>query len=163
MTPEQFAALYDAHAPLVRALLGRWCAPAQLDDLTQEAFLRAWRARDSFRGEAQAKTWICRIARNAAIDAARARKARGEEQQTGVEALDQRAAPGLLPEEQALVRDALASMQPDDRALLLLLSVEQCTMAEIAEILDIPEGTVKSRAFALRQRLREQLGQKGAA
>ena len=163
MTPEQFAALYDAHAPLVRSLLARLCAPAQLDDLTQEAFLRAWRARDSFRGEAQAKTWICRIARNAAIDAARSRKARGEGSHDGVEQLEQRPAAGLLPDEQALLRDALAAMQPDDRALLLLLSVEQCTMAEIGEILEIPEGTVKSRAFALRHRLREQLEQKGAA
>jgi len=163
MTPEEFAALYDAHAPLVRSVLMRLAPLAQLDDLTQETFLKAWRARDAFRGQAQAKTWLCKIARNLAMDGWRARRARGEPVQVGAEILEQRAATGMLPEDRALLADSLAQMDPDDRLLLLLLVVEQCSMAEIAEVLDIPVGTVKSRSFALRRRLREQLAQKGAA
>jgi RNA polymerase sigma-70 factor (ECF subfamily) len=160
MTKAEFAELYDAHAPLVRSVLMRLAPPANLDDLTQETFLKAWRARDEFQGRAQAKTWLCRIARNAAIDA---RRAMGERMSVGVEHLEHKQAPGMRPDDRALLEDLLARMDPDDRLLLLLVSVEQCTMQEIAEILGVPAGTVKSRTFSLRQRLREEMEQKGAA
>jgi len=167
MTPDGFAALYDLHAGLVRSVLLRLCPPAQLDDLTQEVFLRAWRGRDAFRGEASAKTWLCRIARNLAIDVRRSAGERAQAERSGGPAREADAreavAPGALPDEQSLLRQALEQLDPDDKLLLLLLSVEECTMAEVGEVLEVPAGTVKSRAFALRQRLRERFDRKGAA
>jgi RNA polymerase sigma-70 factor (ECF subfamily) len=154
VTHAEFIRLYDTHVRLVRSILFRMGGAAQLDDLTQDVFLRAWRGRGAFRGEASAKTWVCKIARNVAIDALRAQRP---------------SVPELAPakpldaSERVEAQEALAQLAPDDRLLLLLLVVEECTMSEVGDILGIPEGTVKSRAFALRRRLSEQLERQGAA
>lgn len=155
MTPQAFAALYDAHVGLVRAVLFRLCPRAQLDDLTQEVFLRAWRGQAGFRGQATAKTWLISIARHVAIDALRARKSAPD--QADGSALDRLAAPAEAPGDRGAVQRALATLPPDDQLLLVLTVIEGCTVEEAAEVLGIPAGTVKSRAFHLRQKLREQL------
>lgn len=153
MSHAEFIALYDQYVRLVRAVLFRMGAAAQLDDLTQEVFLRAWKSRSAFRGEASAKTWLCKIARNLAIDNLRRKP------------LEPAPALALVSDasDRVAVNEALAQLTPDDRLLLVLIVVEECTMQEVAEILTIPEGTVKSRAFALRRRLSEHLAKQGAA
>ncbi|HEX4384768.1 MAG TPA: sigma-70 family RNA polymerase sigma factor [Myxococcales bacterium] len=152
----EFAALYDEHVGVVRSVLLRLCPGGRLDDLTQEVFLRAWRGQSSFRRQSSAKTWLCRIARNLAIDELRA--VRPEPLPVDHDA----AAPGIDPGERALVLELLGRMEPDDRLLLVLLCVEQCSIAEIAEVLEVPAGTVKSRAFTLRQKLKQELTRKEA-
>lgn len=155
MTPQAFAALYDAHVGIVRAVLFRLCPRPQLDDLTQEVFLRAWRGQAGFRGQATAKTWLISIARHVAVDALRA----GKSAPSGADgsALDRLAAPAEAPGDRGAVQRALAMLAPDDQVLMVLTAVEGCTVEEVGEVLGIPAGTVKSRAFHLRQRLRERL------
>lgn len=151
MTRSEFDSLYDANVRIVRSILYR-IAPhsAGLDDLTQEVFLRAWRAQDSFAGHSSRKTWLCRIARNVAIDALRASK--HEKSRGSAEEMAEVADKTRDPIERAFVHQVLSQLAPDDRILLLLLAIEDCSLSEVGEILDIPVGTVKSRSFAARQR-----------
>jgi RNA polymerase sigma-70 factor (ECF subfamily) len=157
MNRDEFGALYDRHVGLVRSVLFRVCpgARGRLDDLTQEVFLRAWRSQSVFRRQAAHKTWLVRIARNLAIDELRASGSRPEHE----EMADVADAPGLEPHDRITLRGLIAGLPADDRILIVLLCVEQWTTAEISRALEIPAGTVKSRAFALRQRLRAALSE----
>jgi RNA polymerase sigma-70 factor (ECF subfamily) len=152
LTRAELASLYDAHVQVVRSVLARVCSvdDARLDDLTQEVFLRAWRS--DFRGDSSAKTWLCRIAKNLAIDTWRARK-----ETVDVDSLIERLpAPGVDPMARVQTLQMLARLPFDDQLLLVLACVEEWSMSEIGDVLEVPEGTVKSRLFALRQQLRSQ-------
>jgi RNA polymerase sigma-70 factor (ECF subfamily) len=152
LTRAELASLYDAHVKVVRSVLARLCSvdDARLDDLTQEVFLRAWRS--DFRGQSSAKTWLCRIAKNLAIDTWRARK-ETVDADTIIERLP---SPGVDPTARVQALEMLARLPFDDQLLLVLACVEEWSMTEIGEVLEIPAGTVKSRLFALRQQLRAQ-------
>lgn len=122
-------------------MLGR---PEDARDATQETFLSALRKLPSFRGDAAFTTWLHRVAINASYDILRKRKRRAEEAlpddpgqaagdvaETTAEAVDVQAALGRVPAE--------------FRAVLVLHDVQDLPYDEIAEILDVPVGTVKSR------------------
>jgi len=133
--------LYRAHWP--RAYRAAYLVvhdAAGAEDIAQEAFLAAVRALDSFDRCRPFGPWLHRIVVNRAIDWARARTLRGE-----VEPDDSLAAepepPAELPE---LVR-ALAALPPDQRAVVVLRHLLEYTPGEIAELLDLPRGTVNSR------------------
>jgi RNA polymerase sigma-70 factor (ECF subfamily) len=133
--------LYRAHWP--RAYRAAYLVvhdSAGAEDIAQEAFLAAVRALDRFDRRRPFGPWLHRIVVNRAIDWARARTLRGE-----VEANESLAAdpepPAGLPE---LVR-ALAALPPDQRAVVVLRHLLEYTPGEIAELLDLPRGTVNSR------------------
>jgi RNA polymerase sigma-70 factor, ECF subfamily len=135
--------LYRAHWP--RAYRAAYLVvhdAAGAEDIAQEAFLAAVRALDRFDRRRPFGPWLHRIVVNRAIDWARARKLRGE-----VEADDSLAAetepepPAELPQ---LVR-ALAELPPEQRAVIVLRHLLEYTPGEIAELLELPRGTVNSR------------------
>lgn len=133
--------LYRAHWP--RAYRAAYLVvhdAAGAEDIAQEAFLAAVRALDRFDRRRPFGPWLHRIVVNRAIDWARARTLRGE-----VAADESVAAepepPAELPE---LVR-ALAALPPDQRAVVVLRHLLEYTPGEIAELLDLPRGTVNSR------------------
>ena len=149
--------------------------PADAADVTQEVFLKVFRNVDSFRGDSSLKTWIYRIAVNESRNHqrwfGRHRKKEvtlapaGQEFETGWSVLPD---PGPSPlelvmdrERQALLELALSEINPNFRAVLVLRELEGLNYEEIAEILDLSLGTVKSRMLrgrdALRQRLAEHL------
>ena len=135
------------------------------EDVTQEAFLKLWRSLPEFRGEVQSLgAYVMRIARNAALDLLRRRKntplplvysdENGEEQE--IDPPD----PAPLPAEEyirkcdaAQLRAAIAKLPEDMQRILLLRHMANADYAEIAELLAIPEGTVKSRLHRARKRL----------
>ncbi|MBM3499885.1 MAG: sigma-70 family RNA polymerase sigma factor [Armatimonadetes bacterium] len=142
------------------------------EDLTQDAILRAHRAIGSFRGGATFQTWLYRIATNIAVDALRRRG----RQKVKVTSLDDplQSEEGLVPREvpdtqrdplelaeaaelHGEVQQAIASLSPKLRAVVLLFDMQGMSYEEIAEALDLPLGTVKSRLFNARARLRERL------
>ena len=145
---------------------------ADAQDLAQEAFVRAWRALASFQFSAQFSTWLYRLTSNICIDFLRAQKKRTTIsltvlQEDDAQQLDLRD-PQLLPEEQMLEqaeREALAKaierLDPDYRRILLLRIVNDCSYQQIAQILGIREGTVKSRLSRAREQLRKNLAQAG--
>ncbi|MEU0598138.1 sigma-70 family RNA polymerase sigma factor [Streptomyces sp. NPDC006393] len=136
------------------------------EDVVQETLLRAWQhpaAFDPARGPARA--WLCTVARHLVIDAHRARQARPAE--ADGEAF-QRAAEQTPAEdqiEQALqswaVADAVRTLSPDHRAVLLETYYRGRTMAQTADVLGIPLGTVKSRTYYALQALRLALQERG--
>jgi RNA polymerase sigma-70 factor (ECF subfamily) len=133
------------------------------EEITQDVFLRIWEKAKTYRADkAKVVTWIARIARNRAIDVYRQRRSRENKASAGWEELKQEAtAPAPHPGErmetarlQERVRDAVASLPPDQRAALALAFFQGRTHKEIAEELGEPLGTVKTRIRAAMQKLR---------
>jgi RNA polymerase sigma-70 factor (ECF subfamily) len=111
---------------------------AAAEDIAQEAFLAAIRSLDRFDRRRPFGPWLHRIAVNRAIDWARAAKLRAEAEQHDV------AAPDPPPHDERLL-PALASLDPDHRAVIVLRYLLEYTPGEIANLLDLPRGTVNSR------------------
>ena len=125
--------------------------PDDAEDVLQETFLSAWRSLDRFGGRSQVTTWLYRIAVNKSYDQIGKRRETTElddrnEPAAPVDAGEQRA------RQQAIER-ALAALTPEFRAVAVLCDILGLTPAEAAEILEIPEGTAKSRAFRARAEL----------
>lgn len=133
-------------------------------DAAQDAFIQAFAKLESFRGESQFYTWLCRIALNTAYSRRRRRRptaslddAKGN---AGAEPPD----PRLTAQEDAMrreeieqVRTALANLGDQHSKILVLREIEGCSYETIAEILDLPVGTVRSRLFRARLQLRDKL------
>ena len=115
---------------------------AAAEDIAQEAFVSALRALDRFDRRRPFGPWLHRIVVNRAIDWSRARSHRGE-----VELFDTAvAAEDALPAGNShAVATALASLSPEHRAVIVLRHLLEYTPGEIAELLDLPRGTVNSR------------------
>jgi RNA polymerase sigma-70 factor (ECF subfamily) len=137
-------ALFRAHWP--RAYRAAYLVvhdAAAAEDIAQEAFLAAVRSLDRFDARRPFGPWLHRIAVNRAIDWSRARALRSEVTVDGAEGLDgaPAARSGLSDE----VLRALRALSPEHRAVIVLRYVLEYTPGEIAELLDLPRGTVNSR------------------
>ncbi len=129
-------------------------------ELTQESFLRAYKALGGFRGESSVYTWLYKIALN------RCRtylKKRGREKNVSLDELhDAGWDPAEDPPDNLMdimaVRRALTMLPPEHREILLLFYFDEMKYEEIAEALDIPMGTVKSRLSRAKAALKEALG-----
>jgi RNA polymerase sigma-70 factor (ECF subfamily) len=125
----------------------------RMDDALQEAYVRAFRALPSFRGDSAVGTWLYRIAYNACID-----ELRRERQVVPLESVrerpDPRPGPGELLPVRRLLADALAALPAPDRAAVLLVDAQGFDYRSAAEILGVPEGTVASRLNRTRAVLR---------
>ena len=136
------------------------------EDVAQEVFIRAYRGLKTFKGQSAFKTWLYQIATNTARTHLE-RHGRRKEDAAGTlsdEGPDSPppAASGEDLEAQVLLRDrldrALAALPEDQRQIVVLRDVEGFEYKEIAAMLSIPIGTVESRIFRARARLRELLG-----
>ena len=147
--------------------------PDDAADAAQDTFIRAFRALPKFRGDCAFGTWLHRIALNVAHDAARKRgqgarnfssfdSADGEDGFDGDSLPDDAAHPDeahLRRERQLAVRRALAQLPPHHRDVLVLFDIEGHAYEELAAILRLPMGTVKSRLSRARAALRDALGE----
>jgi RNA polymerase sigma-70 factor (ECF subfamily) len=131
-------------------------------DATQETFLSAFRNLRNFRGEARVSSWLHRIAVNQCITRQRRAKVRSEtaledeaEKNAAVFALPMEASPARSAEEverSIAVRRAVTALPPDLRQVVVMKEFEELTFQEIADALELPLSTVKSRLYtALRQ------------
>ncbi len=159
---EAFRGLVEAYQTAAYRLAARMCGPDGAEDVTQEAFLAAWRGLPQFRGDCRFSTWLYRLVSNAAIDYLRREK---RHRDTGD--VDELELPdgGLTPQELAersdtgaAVRRALNRLTPEHRQVLLLRYMQELDYGEIAAALDVSEGTVKSRINRAKAKLRELLG-----
>ena len=123
---------------------------AAAEDIAQEAFLAAVRNLDRFDRRRPFGPWLHRIAVNRAIDRARAAKLRAEAEEQDVAAPER-----VDPDERML--PALASLDPDHRAVIVLRYLLEYTPGEIADLLDLPRGTVNSRLRRGLDKLKERL------
>jgi RNA polymerase sigma-70 factor, ECF subfamily len=140
-------------------------------DVAQEGFVRAWQALPNFRGQSAFYTWLFRIVMNVASDRVRARAARGRafgteripEEDWDRVLVDQPAdatpdAAAAGSEQRARIEKALATLSADHRRIVVLSDIEGLSYKEIADVLEIPMGTVMSRLHNARKRLKAALG-----
>jgi len=147
---------------------------ADAQDISQDAFIRAIRGLANFRDGSAAGTWLYRITMNVWKNRVRSEKRRsfwktfsldrGGDEEAGRPAL-QLASPELPADavmekenEKEVLEKALASLDPEDRAILVLREIEGRSYEEIAGIAEIPLGTVKSRISRSREALRQKMG-----
>lgn len=147
---DAFGELVEQYRDNVYRLAYRMCGNAyDADEAAQEAFVAAWRALPNFRGDAKFSTWLYRLTTNAAIDVMRREK---RHQTVGdgemMELADDADSPQETverTEQQEAVQKALSTLSEEYREVLLLRYMEELDYAEIAEVLQLPSGTVKSR------------------
>jgi RNA polymerase sigma-70 factor (ECF subfamily) len=133
-------------------------------DAVQDAFVQAFTKLPSFRGASRFYTWLYRIAMNVALSRRRRRRPTVSvdhaKETAGEEPLDAAEGPEdvVLSEERVQhVQAALGNLGDEHRTILVLREIEGCAYEEIAEILDLPVGTVRSRIFRARVQLKERL------
>lgn len=137
-------------------------------DLSQEAFVHAFRKLASFRGDSAFYTWLFRIAVNATISFRRKASRRktssidAAREALGIEPLDHRtdispSFPMEVTEQQQLVRRALSELSEDFRTALVLTEIEGLSYEDAAESVGCPIGTIRSRVHRARAELREKL------
>ena len=152
-----FRILYRRHQSRVRQIIYQLCDPTSLDDLVQEVFLRAWKGLPKFRQSCQFSTWLYRIAWNVASDRRQLLAQERSRLQTITESIaTQHHDPDLLQlDYQDLVRAGLQILSEDHRSVLILHDLEELSQKEVAEILQVPVGTIKSRLFHARNGMRK--------
>jgi RNA polymerase sigma factor (sigma-70 family) len=160
------AELYDRFGGVAYGLALRILRDEALaQDAVQEAFLAVWRTADRFLAErARASTWVLTLVHRRAVDLVRREERRRGEP---LESAPEPSAPQTADEEAELgfrrrvVQEALRRLPPDQRQALELGYYGGLTQSELAEQLDQPLGTIKSRMFTGLARLRELLAQAG--
>lgn len=139
-------------------------------DMAQEAFLRAWRSLPAFQFESAFSTWLFRLTHNVCIDHLRAQKRRPtvsltvsddeSDQSLQLDLPDPSPGPELaaiLSEDRAILAMAMAQLPTDYREILTLRAINDLSYSQIADILHLQEGTVKSRLSRARASLRDKL------
>ena len=157
----------------IAALVGRYVSDAgEVEDVTQEAFIKAYRALGKFRGDSAFYTWLYRIAANAAKNhlVAKGRRPRADATIEDAEGFDEG---GMLSESASpealamggelaeVVESALNALPDELKAALMLREFDGLSYDDIADVLGCPVGTVRSRIFrareAIDQRVKEQI------
>jgi RNA polymerase sigma-70 factor, ECF subfamily len=167
---QAFATLYDRHSRPAYSLAYRMMGEKQAaEDLLQDAFLKLWRAAGSYRAErGSVRTWLLSIVHNRGIDQLRSLASRRRAQEK-VEA----SAPKSQPSEafaqswrnsqREQVREALSTLPEEQLKILELAYFSGYTHVEIAELLDVPLGTVKGRMRLGLKKMRDYFGSQGMA
>jgi len=152
------------HVRVYRFVLRLVRNEATAEDLISEVFLDVWRQAGRFEGRSTVSTWLLAIARFKALSALRRRK--GEELDDDMAAAieDPSDDPGvalLKKERSAALRNCLNGLSAEHREIIDLVYYHEKSVHEVAEIVGIPEGTVKTRMFHARKKLGEMLAAQG--
>ena len=152
-----FEALYHANVDRIHGLCLRMVGDRALaEDLTQEAFVRAWEKLSTFRGTSAFSTWLYRLAVNTVLSNRRSKKRRPEQPLEVVEPTAS-APPEARPGHRIDLERALLELTPQARLVFLLYDAHGFRHAEIAELVGISEGTSKVHLHRARKRLRKAL------
>lgn len=166
---EAFARIVDAYQGRVFGFVRRMVSDSEeAADIAQEVFIRAYQSFTRFDGRSSLRTWLFRIAHNLCVDRAR-RLSRAPERtsldvaddDSAFEIPDQRWDPQTIvldDELKGIIEHALTTMSDKLRTVLLLHDREDFAYEEIAQTLDLPIGTVKSRLFLARAHLQKAVG-----
>ena len=163
---DAFASLMQRHQRRVFNLVLRMLQDyEEASEITQEAFLAAWMGLPSFRGEARFATWLYRIAYNCALKQLERRKrerylrAAIEAEQILEEMNKQKQAEDILElrARQAIMREQFLQLPTKYRIVLTLRHLHEMTYEEMADILTLPIGTIKTHLFRARHLLKERL------
>ena len=157
-----FEVLVDRHQDVVARVAARIVGPTDAEDVTQDAFLRAFHRLRRFRGDATFRAWLLQITHNAAVDHLHRRRSEpvedGQEREAPVREVDRMPAERLEQRERARrLEGKLRALSPEHRAVLVLRDIEGFSYDEIARITAAPLGTVKVRLHRARRDLIELL------
>ncbi|HMB21201.1 MAG: sigma-70 family RNA polymerase sigma factor [Chloroflexota bacterium] len=159
-----FNELIRMHAQSVMNVVYRMCGDAQIaEDAAQETFIQAWLHLASYRPQASLRSWLYRIAVNAATDMLRKEKRILPTALEDLPLQDPQLGPEALffqEERTTLVQKAILALPEASRMVLVMREYEGMSYQEIAESLNIPLGTVMSRLNYARKTLRDKLEQK---
>jgi RNA polymerase sigma-70 factor (ECF subfamily) len=159
---DAFALLVQRHQRRVFNLVFRMLQQyEEANEVTQETFLAAWQGLSTFRGDARFSTWLYRIAYNCCLKQLEQHK-RDKALQVAIQAehinTESRGdAEQEMRERQALVREHLSMLPAKYRIVLVLRHLQEMTYEEMAEILTLPIGTIKTHLFRARNLLKERL------
>jgi RNA polymerase sigma-70 factor (ECF subfamily) len=149
---EAFRLLVQEHSGLVYRVALRILGVEDAQDASQEVWIRVWRNIESFRGDSAFSTWLYRITVNTCLSVRRKESRRGEREYSGDEMPFLPEPPGgdADPEAAALgterreeIQAALSHIRAEHRAALVLRHMEGLSYAEIAKVLEVPDGTAK--------------------
>ena len=145
-------------------------SPEDARDLLQDTFVKAYENLEGFRGGSGLYTWLFRIAVNTALSHRRGKKPVQAMSASGSEDGDRRAGDGwpardakdpadplMAAETESLIQQAIAELDEDHRAVVVLRDIQHCDYRQVADILEITPGTVKSRLHRARLTLRDKL------
>jgi RNA polymerase sigma-70 factor, ECF subfamily len=150
-----FEQLYHTHSRRLKSIAFHLLGNRQdAEDAVQETFVKLYKAIAGFHGESSLGTWLCRIAINVCYDLARKRKRELAPEEAGG---NQALGAGVDQALRAAIDQALRRIHPRHRMVFLLFEVEGLRHAEIASILEIPEGTSKAWLFEARKELKRML------
>ena len=150
-----FERLYQVHGPRLKSIACHLTGNrSDAEDAVQETFLKVYRSIDGFHGTSSLSTWLCRICINTCHDLTRRRR-------TETDSTETLPVEPSTPRGQTVFRlqleQALRRIHPGQRTVFLLFEVEGLRHAEIASILEIPEGTSKAWLFEAKKELRRLL------
>jgi RNA polymerase sigma-70 factor, ECF subfamily len=163
---DAFTTLFESFREMVRRIAWRLVGESEAEDVVMETYLKAWQAVPNFRGGAALKTWLYRIAYNVSVDflRRRARQTRhfvseadlgsdhpleiADERQAGADEVMESAETALI------VRQALEKLPAEHRATLLMRFADDMSYAEIAAATGVSIGTVMSRLFYGKRKLK---------
>jgi RNA polymerase sigma-70 factor (ECF subfamily) len=149
----------ESHAKVYR-LMVRMVGLQDASDVTQQVYLQVYRKIDQFAGRSRLGTWIYRVAVNEALQHLRS-KTRTSTQTLEYEPVDHAPSHENSSDLAEVLEAAIADLDPQLRSIFLLREVEELPYNAIADVLDIPEGTVGSRLNRARRELQQRLVQLG--
>lgn len=163
--PDAFAELVARHQDRIYTAITRFCGNSEdASDITQRAFINAFRKIKDFKGDSAFSTWIYRIAFNQAISFRRENRRAPMSIYSKEDEVLSEPAEAINPTErlesqetQRKVQQALDLLEAGDREIILLKDLQGVSYEEIAEILQIPKGTVRSRLHRARLELKTKL------
>ncbi len=156
---DAFERLYRKHGRRVYALCLRMVSdPGRAEELTQDAFVRAWNTIASFQFKSAFGTWLHRLSVNVVLTSMRTdkRRAARELQSGDIEEFASEAR-GAMPDTRMDLEQAIAMLPDGARQVLILHDIEGYRYREIAELINVAEGTVKSQLSRARRLVREAL------
>ncbi|MGQ0673837.1 MAG: sigma-70 family RNA polymerase sigma factor [Hyphomicrobium sp.] len=161
-----FERLFTLHSPRVFRFLTRKVAnTATAEELLNEVFLAAWQSASRFEGRSEPLTWLLSIAHNKAVSTLRKRReVLGLVDEAAAEIADEDDTPEVVTQKLdkgQIMRACIDRLSEEHRTILDLVYYQERSISEIAEILCIPENTVKTRMFYARKKLSEHLKARG--
>ena len=148
------------HVRVYRFVLRLVGNPSVAEDLISEVFLDVWRQADRFEGRSAVSTWMLAIARFKALSALRKRpdEELDDEAAEAIEDVSDNPEVALQKKDKsAVLRQCLEKLSPEHKEIIDLVYYHEKSVEEVAEIVGIPENTVKTRMFYARKRLSELL------
>jgi RNA polymerase sigma-70 factor, ECF subfamily len=134
------------------------------EDLVSEVFFDVWRQADRFESRSQVSTWLMAIARNKALSVLRRRTTEELDEEVAEFIEDPADNPEVTmqkTERSAILQNCLAQLSPAHREIVDLVYYHEKTIDEVAEIIGVPQNTVKTRMFYARKRIAELMAAKG--